>query len=221
MDELLQLIAGLVGDGFDEAARTKIRDAIAGVVETSSAGATDTARAEAKRFEAELKKAEQRATKAEEQLADAGSNADARVAELRTELDTAKAETTQLKADVEQRKLDTRLEKALIAAEVPEDRRAAALQLLDKAGIALDESVDTGLAGAAAAIESMKTTHAFLWEASAAPPGGGGPPAGGGGPNPKPPGPPGKPDLAKSATDAVYAAFKARRVQVRGMPADA
>jgi hypothetical protein len=220
MNELLALIASLVGDAYDDAAKAKVEAAAKKVVETGSASATDASRAEVKRLEGELARTERRAKKAEDKLADASGDADARVEALRAELDGAKAKVGDLEAEAKRQAIRRRFERALGKAELPEAKRQAALKLADLDGIELDDKSDDGLAGSSAAIERLKGDYAFLWDAGETdderPRGGG--PRKGGSPLPNPPKPKdgGGLDIEKTTQDAVVQALKSRGRAVRG-----
>lgn len=219
MDELLALIASLVGDAYDDDAKAKVEKAAAKAVEAGTSSATDASRAEIKRLEGEIKKVEKRAERAETKLADASGDADARVEALRAELDSAKAKVGDLEAEAKRQAIRRRFERALGKAEVPEARRQAALKLADLDGIELDDKSDDGLAGSSAAIERLKGDYAFLWDAGEVddgkPKGGG--PRKGAGPVPKPPkGGDGGLDMATTAEDAVVRALQSRGRAVRG-----
>lgn len=217
MDELLALIAELVGESFDDAARDRVAKAAAKVLDTGA----DEARLEAKRLEAEVRKAQKRADAAEAKLADAAGNTDAKVAELRLEVDKARAQVADLEAAAVRREVRDRFARALGAAELPEAARDAAIKLADLDAVELDEKAEGGLAGATSAIDRLRADYGFLWDAGGAgadegkAKGGG--PRSGATPQPKPPKGGGEGwDPQKAGASAVADALRARGRAVRG-----
>jgi hypothetical protein len=231
MDELLELIAKLAGDAFDDAAKAKAKAKIEALEKKASDRTADDLKVATKRLEGEVRKAEARAKKAEDRAADASGDADARVIELRAKLADSEGAVKRLEVEATDRKKRSRLREALRLAEVPEDRRGAALDLLTVRGlddVVLDENADDGLAGHKAALEQLQTKHPFLWKSDADgedkgnDKGKGGGPPGIGGPGPKPPKGGGKgKTFEELGAGAVAAALGARGRKVHGIDAGA
>jgi hypothetical protein len=224
MDELLAIVAELVGEGFDDAARERIANAAQKALDAGASSASDAARVEAKRLEADLRKAQKALERAEAKLADAGGETDARLVELRSQLDDAKATIGTLEAEAKRQKVRRRFGRALGKADVPEAKREAAIKLANLDEVEIDDKADDGLAGSSSAIERLRAEYGFLWSADDGDSGGGeGDRAQGGGPRkgstptPRPPKPKGdKVDAEKLGAVAVADALRARGKSVRG-----
>lgn len=217
MDELLKLIADVLGEGFDDETRARIEAAAKAAIDASSASELDSLRLELKRAKAEANKATKKAADFEAKLADASGNADDRLTELRASLETERGRVSDLEAELVRRKLRRRVDHALRSAELPEDRREAALGLIKLEGVELDDEAEGGLVGMATALEDLKSKFGFLWESETETKGQGhGGSRAGAKPGAKPPKPKTQ-NVTDAVLDGMTQAFRTRGIKLRAV----
>jgi hypothetical protein len=161
VNELLEKLKKALADGVEGDELAAIWAEIA-TAATTSAGALDAALAEKKTAEDATTTAIKERDALKTQLDASGSGKDEAVAALQEQLATAKGQVSDMKAADKVRQLKAKALRALKEAKIPEERRGAALQLLDLTGVSVGD--DGALVGATAKIEALKKEHAFLWE---------------------------------------------------------